>query len=82
MVYNVILVIDLSEWMSSLLAATLDKTSSEVSLSMAGTGKTYRLDRQIFPGADFEAMFYPLYCTNLTPNWYQRKALNMQNPMS
>ena len=34
---------------------------------MRHTGKTYRLDRHIFPGADFEAMFYPLYCTNLTP---------------
>ena len=27
------------------------------------TGKTYRLDRQIFHGADFGAMFYLLYCT-------------------
>ena len=48
MVYNVILVIDLSEWMSSLLAATLDKTSSEVSLSMAGILSDFILNFYFF----------------------------------
>ena len=42
-----------------------------------GTGKTYRLDRHIFPGADFLAMFEASYCTILAENWYQMKALHM-----